>query len=277
MSKRSQRINKMQETLITEAAARLIHEVQLYLESEVNEVVITDESQKIAATLLGNELQKKFRLVEDTRKSEKSVWDQKAKLVQEEFKPILDKITEKKNNLSKAVAVYNIKIEQERKRLQFIEDERVRKIKEKQEAEARRLRLIEEDAQRKAAEARRLAEQASAEEREKLTREAEAAERKAAAANAKVEMKELTAAQSVSNIIQNNDPASSKGTRKTMKATVSLIDINAFVAWCAKNDECQFLLLDESKVKARIKEKEGKFSPPGLSCSYTEETGFSGR
>lgn len=118
------------------------------------------------------------------------------------------------------------KAEAERRRLQAIEDERVRKEKEKKEAEAAKQRQIEEEQRRKAEEARKQAEQASEAERVRLLKEAEEADRKAAAANAKAEVKEEAAASIIPPVVQVAPPTQKQegeSKRSTWKAKI--IDI----------------------------------------------------
>jgi hypothetical protein len=265
--------------LITEESAKVLHEVRSFLEETVTEIIIVNESQKVNATTLGNELQKKYSLIEATRKKEKNVWDAKAKEVQNEFLPTLNAITDKKNALGRALTEYN-------RKLQIEIQKRQAELEAESQKERDRLERLAGTREEKAILYREKA--ATCRERIKLMsgdpiaygqlcKELIFFENKEREFLAKIEATQEQVAQVVTPVYVPETRTADKGTRRRMVATVSIVNMKDFAAWCISHDEAQFLLIDETKLKKRIVEKEGNFAPLGLSCSYQEETGFSGR
>lgn len=269
----------MSEALITEESAKLINEVRQYLENDVTAIEIQTPEQKIAVIALGNELQKKLNVVEKARKAEKGIWDEKAKLVQQEFKPILDLIALKKDTLARAIRSYDVKLEEIRREKQRVLNEAASKERAKLEAFAGKREEKLAMYQAKVEETKKQIARSSGDAIlfNSLMNDLTYFNSKVEEFTEKVIETQSRAAQVVAPIVRMEEPIANKGTRKTMKATVSLVNMKDFAAWCVSHDECQFLLVDEARIKARIKEKEGNFAPIGLECSYFEETGFSGR
>jgi len=99
----------------------------------------------------------------------------------------------------------------EQRRLQAIEDERVRKLREIEDQKAAAARALEAQKEREAAEARRAAGAAEGAERARLQREADAADRAAAAARAKAEVREEKSASVQAAVVTVAAPESRKG------------------------------------------------------------------
>lgn len=267
------------EALISQESSRIVQEVRDFLESTIVDLNITNDVEKKNALTLGNELQKKFSIIEKTRKAEKGIWDTKAKKVQEEFLPTLNLISEKKNTLSRALTEYDRKLEiQRQQRQKELEDiaqkERDRLEKLAGSREERRKMYTE-----KVEELREKLNKSSgdSEAYNTIAKEIRYYQAKADEFTEKAQQSQVAAAQVVTPIYKPEAPAANKGSRVTWKASVQIIDMKAFAAWCVEHDECQFLTVVESKLKDRVKEKEGRLEIPGLVCSYQPETGFSGR
>jgi hypothetical protein len=269
----------MSTQLVSEESSRLIQEVRSFIDSTIVEIEIKTEAEKVNAVTLGNELQKKYSVIEKARKTEKSVWDAKAKAVQDEFVPTLQLITTKKNALGSAITAYDRKIEIERQERQRQLEDQYKKERARLEAfagkrEERRamyLKKLEETLEKmKGA-------QGDNELYTILASEARYYEAKVEEFTEKAAETQQRAAAVLPPIYKPEAPVSSQGTRRTMEATVQLTDMRIFAAWCVEHNECQYLAIDEAKLKNRIKEREGKVEMPGLVCSWTPKTGFSGR
>lgn len=264
--------------LISQESVNLIQEVRDYLQNVVVDVEIKDESQKIGAIALGNELQKKFKSLDSQRSVEKKVWDEKSKTVQGQFKPILDQIEQKKSKLSQAITLWDRAVEMNRiEKQRELED---KATKERAALEARagtreeranmyRKKIsdiqpqygIEQDPDKKA----------------QLWRDLCYYQAKVKEFEDKAEVDQVAASQVQTATYQAEAPEISKGTRKMVVYSFALKDKNAFVAWCLKTDNCHFLIIDEQKLKNRAKECEGKNAPDGLEFITENKTSFSGR
>lgn len=269
----------MSESLISPESVEVVKEVLNFLESAVVSIKISNEIEKKNAITLGNELQKKWNRIEKARKAEKSIWDAKAKLVQEEFKPTLDKITEKKNTLFSAITVYDRNLEIERQRRQNeLED-----ISQKERDALEKFAGKREDRlnmyQDKLADCQRKYNLCHDDKTagDMLYRDILYYHAKIAEFTEKVAETRHAAASIVTPIYRPETPAATKGTRVTYKANLQIINMISFVQWCLERDELQFITIDEFKLKQRVREKEGRLEIPGVECSYLPETGPSGR
>lgn len=267
------------DSLISQESSAVIEDVKSFLESTDVEITIGSEVEKKNAVLLGNELQKKYRVIEDTRKKEKGVWDAKAKSVQEEFKPILDAISTKKAILSDAITKWDRILEIERQ-------ERQRKLEEQAEAERKKLEAFAGKREEKL----EFYSKKLGEKHKELAgivndtalyvvvlKEVKYLTAKVEEFSAKVE-ETMAQAQAVQAPVYIPEmKATNEGTRKRMVAKVSDICIPVFVQWCIDNGEFQFLTANETAINKRIVETEGRFKANGLHYSYEQVTGFSGR
>lgn len=144
----------------------------------------------------------------------------------------------------------------EQRRLQAIEDERVRKEREKASQEATRQAEIEKQAREKAEAARRAAEEAGAAKRAKLLAEADAADRKAAAAAVKSENAATTAAEIVAPIVQVQAPAKLSGE-----------SVREIWRWKVKDLVAvprEYLILNETMLNKFAVATKGAISVPGI-------------
>ena len=268
----------MSDSLITQESSKLIQDVRSFLETVV-EVTINDEIQKKNVITLGNELQKKFRVIEDARKTEKGIWDKKAAAVQAEFKPILDLISNKKSILASAVSAYDHQIELKRQDRQRQLDNAARREREALETFAgkreERLKMYQGKLAETQAKMDLCRDDAQA--FNTLLNQARYLSNKVEEFTEKMVETQQQAAKVTAPIYQPETPTASAGTRKVMEARYSITDMKAFVSDCVERDECHLLLIDDANLKQRIKETEGKISRRGLECSWTAKTSFSGR
>lgn len=159
------------------------------------------------------------------------------------------------------------KAEAERQRLQAIEDERIRKIRQAEEQKAATQRKIEEDARREAEQKRREAEQASAAERKKLQEEADKLERQAETARVRAEVREEKAATQVATVINVAVPVARKGARP--QVYVESIDLALLLPAIAK-DPSLHGLIDADALKepiARMRRANSTYALPGVTFS----------
>jgi hypothetical protein len=267
------------ESLISKESIQVVNSVRTFLESVIIEMEIQTEIEKKNAVTLGNELQKKWKTIEDTRKKEKGIWDAKSKAVQDEFKPTLDLIAKKKGALSTAITAYDRKLEIERQKRQKELEEVAEKERNKLEAFAgkreERLKMYQDKLEECKKRRDLISNDTAA--WNLLTREIAYYTSKVNEFTEKASESRQQAASIVTPIYQPETSTTSAGTRTRMVARIQITDMKKFVAWCIEKDEYQFLQIDEMKLKQRVKEKEGHIEIPGADCSYLPETGFSGR
>lgn len=268
----------MSESLITQESSKLIEEVRSFLETVV-EVKISNETEKKNVVTLGNELQKKFSTIEKARKAEKGIWDAKAKAVQDEFKPVLDLLTAKKNILGSAVTAYDRQLEAERRQRQIELDNAAQRERDALEKLAGTREERRQMYQKKLDEANSalpsLKDDLAA--YNTMIRQIRHYQAKVEEFTEKAAETFQQAAQVVAPTYQPEAPTANKGTRKTMEASFTVIDKAAAVKWCLECGELHLLDLNTAKINTRIKETEGQIVIHGLDCRYTEKTGFSGR
>jgi hypothetical protein len=271
----------MATSLITQESSALIAEVRSFLESTVTDIEISDEVQKANATTLGNELQKKSRVIEDARKKEKSVWDKKTAEVQAEFKPVLELIEQKKRILGSAITKYNRVLEDRRASRQLELDAETANKRAALEAFAgkreERLEMYKGKLNEANAEIGKMVPGTDPQAYNTLANHIRYLQQKCVEFADKVADTVKAAATVVAPVYQPEPTVAAAGTRVTMEAVVRITDFPVFVKWCSENQEEQFLIHDEAKLKQRVKEKEGRFCPPGTATSYQLKTGFSGR
>jgi len=150
-------------------------------------------------------------------------------------------------------AAEKAKADAETARLNALEAERFRKIREAEEQKAAAQRAIEAEKQRQADAARAAAAAAEGAERARLQREAEAAERAAAAARANAEVREEKAANVNPTIVYAQAPAARKGART--QVTCVSVDRVAFVKAAATNEMLAGLIDEERLMAALVKMK----------------------
>lgn len=271
----------MPTSLITQESSALLKEIENYLKNTITDLEISDEVQKVNATTLGNELQKKSRVIEDARKKEKSVWDKKAAEVQAEFKPILNLIEEKKRILGSAITKYNRVLEDRRAARQFELDHEAALKRAALEAFAGKreecLEMYKGKLEEAQTEIGKMVPGTDPQAYNTLNNHIRYLQQKCVEFADKVADTVRAAASTVAPVYQPEQTVAATGTRVTMEAVVRITDFSVFVKWCSDNQEEQFLVHDEAKLKQRIKEKEGRFCPPGTATSYQPKTGFSGR
>ncbi len=123
----------------------------------------------------------------------------------------------------KAISQYDVEVsrkaEEERRRLQAIEDERARKERDRLAAEAEKKRKAEQDARERAEAAKRAAEAAEGAERERLYREAKKEEAKAEAARTKAEENIEAATYVIAPTVQVQTPETQKNTGESTRVT----------------------------------------------------------
>lgn len=268
----------MSESLITQESSKLIEEVRSFLEKVVD-VKITNEIEKKNVVALGNELQKKFTIIEKARKAEKGIWDAKAKAVQDEFNPILDLITSKKEILGSAITVYDRQLKEERRQRQIELDAAAQRERDALEKLAGTREERRQMYQKKLDEANAtlptLKDDPAA--YNTMIRQIRHYQAKVEEFTEKAAETFQQAAQVVAPVYQPEAPTANKGTRKTMESSFTVIDKAAAVKWCLEHGELHMIDLNSAKINARIKETEGHITIPGLECRYEEKTNFSGR
>jgi hypothetical protein len=264
--------------LLSPESIKMISEVRDYLTTVTVEITIDSEEQKVGATALGNELQKKFKAIDTARTTEKKVWDAKAKAVQEQFKPILDIIEDKKKRLGAAIQVWNDKVELERQKRQRELDDQTNKQRAALEARAGTQAERAAMYQKKVAEAQ-AAFNAETDQMKKaqLYRDIVYYQAKVKEFEDKSETTTAAAEQVQAPIFQPEAPTANKGTRKTVEYQITVKDKAAFVGSCLAKGDLHFLIIDEQKLKSRAKESEGQNPPPGIEFTVIQKTGFSGR
>jgi len=260
-------------SLLSPEARDCIAQCRNYLENTVFEIQIIDTEQRACAVALGNEIQKRYSTIEKQRKAEKSVWDEKARSVQAEFRPILDLLAEKKALLARSITTYDREREQARIAAQAEADRRADAVREKLEAAAgtakeRALALLNE--------ANRLLEEAAglpAEERTTLDRQAKRLLARAAVWNAKAGVKSEQAAAVVPEIVPET-PQRVSGERKKKEFIVTVTDIYDFLKYCIEQRCAEtYLLINE----ARLKKTEGAIQFPGIIITEKISMTFTGR
>lgn len=267
------------ESLISNESSLLVEDVKSFLEGTEVEITIGSEVEKKNAVTLGNELQKKYRVIEDARKKEKGVWDAKAKVVQEEFKPILDAISAKKNVLASAITAYDRKIEIERQaRQRHLEDQAAAERKKLEALAGKREEKLEAYSKKLAEAQAELLEIKNDPTRYNVVlREVRYLTSKVEEFSAKVEdtIAQVQAVQAPVYIPEAKE--TSVGSRKRMVANFEIVDMRAFLSWIIETGEIGFITENSVAIKRRIVETEGRFAAKGIITSYEQEVGFSGR
>ena len=264
--------------LISEDSNKLLEEVKGYLESINVQFVVTNEVEKSNLVELGNSLQKNWKKIEDQRKKEKKVWDDKGKEVQTVFVPVLDKIEKVKSAAANAITIWNRQVEIERQKKQAELQDRANKERARLEglslSQAERADMYRDkaNANRKAAET---CEDAAL--RTLLLREAYYYDSKVAEFEAKSEINLSVAQTTTAAIVEPEEKSTSKGERKISDYQVEVLNEAEFINYCVETSQFHFLEIQLPKVKARIKETEGSVKLPGIHFQAIEKVSFSGR
>jgi len=263
--------------LLSPQAREVIAQTRDYMASVVVDVTISSDDEKAGAVLLGNEIQKRWSFLEKQRKDEKREWDEKAKAVQAEFKPVLDGLTEKKLLLGRAITIYDT--EQERRRLLAQKEADDKAAKEIAALESAATSAIDK-ATALTQEAKALVDAmatADADERTRLERKYTQLRRRIQYLQTKAETKTEIARTVVPEIVPET-PAKVQGTRKQTELVLAVKDATAFVRWCLETKQVStYLSVNEGIIKAIYKSAGGKMQFPGIEIVERIKTGFSGR
>lgn len=265
--------------LLSPESVELLNQVRNYLSETVIAVTVSDESEAEAATSLANELQKKKTELDNQRKTEKSIWDEKAKTVQGKFKPIIDEIINKKTVLTEAVGKY--RYDQQQKAI-----EEQRKLDAEADREMEKLKGVAATAKDKALallnQANDIIDKATGmpdgKEKDNLIRQSTRMRQRAEEWIAKANAKEQQAKMVVPTIAPSAAPAKFKGGRTSKECEIKIVDLNRFASWCAATGQAlAFLSINESAIKASQKQADGKVEMPGLRIRVYDKFGVSGR
>lgn len=264
--------------IIGEESIKMIQEVKDFLSSLSIEFQINNEEEKTNLITLGNELQKKYKVLDVIRKKEKSVWDDKIKEVQNHFNPVLNKIELVKVAAARAITIW----EREQDILRNKKQVEFKKICDEERLKFEKMAISQESKsafyKEKAKEYKMKAEQTiDIFEKNELLKESLYYDTKASEFENKSKVNFETAQNIIPNIIENDSPKSNKGTRKNINYIIEIIDKTEFIKYCLNNNCLYYLVIDEKKLKLKAKESEGENPPNGIKFRVETEFNFSGR
>lgn len=263
--------------LLSPQARAVIAQTCEYLSGVVVDVTIGNDDEKAGAVALGNEIQKRWSALEKERKEEKREWDEKARAVQAEFKPVLDALTEKKGLLGRAITLYDQ--EQERRRILAQKEADDRAAKEISKLENAASSAIDK-ATALTLEAKAIADamrSASPDEYDALERKYGQLRRRIEYWQSKAEVKAAVAQTVVPEIVPETT-SRVQGMRIQVEIIVAVTNAAEFVRWCLETKQVStYLSVNEMIIKAAYKSSGGKTEFPGIKIVERAKTGFSGR
>lgn len=263
--------------LISPESKELIRQTRSFLEETVIAVKIQSDTEQASAAVLGNELQKRRSIVEKQRKTEKSVWDQKGKEVQDAFLPLLASLDVKKELLAQAIRQYQNEKALLRIEAQAAADATADKERDQLESQASTAKEKAEKLLCAADEYEAMVQGAPESERAEITRKCNRLRQRAQYWLSKAEVKTEQARDVVTQIVE-QAPTKVIGTRGRTEIDVEVQDIAAFAKWCIDTGQCAaYLSVNTQAVKAVQKPAEGRITMPGLNITLQEKVGFSGR
>jgi len=259
--------------LLSPESVDVINQARNFMENATFEIQIANTEQRANAVTLGNELQKRYSTIEKQRKAEKSVWDEKAKTVQNEFKPVLDLLTEKKSLLARSIVKFDTELEQKRIAAQAKADAEAARTLEKLEAAAG---TSKEKALALLTEANRILEDAkklSGDEYDAAIRQVNRLRKRADEWNAKAAVKVEQARATVPEIVPQTAQRVA-GERKKRELIYLVKDLYAFIDYSVKQ-RCAEAYLDVNI--ARLKKTDGLIQFPGIEITERKGVSFTGR